>query len=127
MIFALGLAAFALAACGPFGGESDQDQAETAVTELIEARNDRDFERVCELLAASQLDKFRQADTTCEEALPSLADRGVTTTIRVDEVRVSGERATVDATVNRDGQAGQAQTILLLKEDGDWKVSQVGF
>jgi hypothetical protein len=116
-----------LAGCGPFGGESDSDQASDALTELIEARNQGDFATVCSLISAQQLAKFTRAGTTCEKALPRLAKEGTTTTIRIDEVRVSGERATVDATVSQTGGAGNAQTILLLKEDGDWKVSKVGF
>jgi hypothetical protein len=116
-----------LAGCGPFGGESDADRASDAVTELIEARNLRDFETVCGLIASDQLAKFKRAGTTCEKALPGLAKEGTTTTIRIEQVRVSGDRATVDATVSHSAGAGTAQTILLVKEDGDWKVSQVGF
>jgi hypothetical protein len=29
--------------------------------------------------------------------------------------------------VSQNGGAGDAQTILLVKESGDWKLSQVGF
>jgi Domain of unknown function (DUF4878) len=116
-----------LAACGPLGGESDSDQVSDALTELIDARNQGDFATVCDLISAQQLAKFTRAGTTCEKALPRLAREGTTTTIRIEEVRVSGERATVDATVSQTGGAGNAQTVLLVKEDGDWKVSKVGF
>ena len=49
------------------------------------------------------------------------------TTIRVEQVRVQGDRATVDATVSHNAGAGNAESILLVKENGDWKVTQVGF
>jgi ketosteroid isomerase-like protein len=120
------IAALALAGCGPFGGSSEEDRAGDAITALIDARNKGDFATVCDLIASDQLAKFEQAGTTCEQALPKLA-QDVTTSLRIDEVRVSGDRATVDATVSRRGQAGQASTILLVKEGEDWKVAQAGF
>jgi ketosteroid isomerase-like protein len=123
-ILVAALAGGVLSGCGPFG-ESEKGARDT-LTELIEARNARDFERVCDLLAEQQLQKFRRADTNCEEQLSARAS-DVTIRLRIDEVRVSGDRATVNATVGQEGQAGQAQTVLLVKEDGDWKVSQVGF
>ena len=126
-VVAVALMTIALAGCGPFGGKSAQDKAGDAVTQLIEARNQGDFVRVCSLIASQQLAKFKQAGTTCEQALPKLAQKGTTTSINVDQARVSGDRATVDATVSQNGGAGNAQTILLVKEGGDWKVSQVGF
>jgi len=124
---AVALMTIALAGCGPFGGKSDQDKASDTVTQLIDARNQGDFVKVCSLIASQQLAKFKQAGTTCEQALPKLARKGTTTAINIAQVRVSGDRATVDATVSQNGGAGNAQTILLVKEGGDWKVSQVGF
>jgi hypothetical protein len=115
------------AGCGPFGGEGDEEQVSDAVTELIEARNLGDFDRVCSLISADQLAKFTRAGTSCEKALPKLAQEGTTTTIRIEQVRVRGDRATVDATVSHTAGAGNPQTILLVKENGGWKVSQVGF
>jgi hypothetical protein len=126
-VIVLAVAALALAGCGPFGGQSEEDKASDAVTELIDARNDGDFAKVCDLIAADQLAKFEQAGTTCTQALPKLAQTESTTTVRVDDVRVSEDRATVDATISRQGQGGQAQTILLVKEGGDWKVAEAGF
>ena len=109
------------------GGKSDTEAAGDTLTELIAARNRRDFAAVCDLIAEQQLAKFKRAGTTCEKALPKVAKKDTTITIRIEQVRVSGDRATVDATVSQTGGAGNAQTILLVKENGDWKVSQVGF
>ena len=127
IVVAVALITIALAGCGPFGGKSEQDKAGDTVTQLIEARNQGDFAKVCDLIASTQLAKIKQAGTTCEKALPKVAQKGTTTTIRVEQVRVSGDRATVDATVSHNAGAGLPQTILLLKEGGDWKVAQVGF
>ncbi len=117
----------ALGGCGPFGAKSEEEKAGDAVSELIDARNQSDWAGVCDLLSTGQLARFKRAGTTCEKALPRIAPEGTTTTIRIEQVRVSGDRATVDATVSQSAGAGRAQTILVVKEDGDWKVSKVGF
>jgi Protein of unknown function (DUF3828) len=126
-VAALALAAIALAGCGPFGSKSDEDQVRDAVDQLVTARNQAHFGEVCGLFAAAQLAKFKKANTTCEKYLSQNASPDTTTTIRVEEVRIQGDRATVDATVSHNAGAGNAETILMLKENGDWKVSSVGF
>jgi Domain of unknown function (DUF4878) len=127
VVLILASAASGLSGCGPLGGESDEERATDALTELIEARNRRDFAAVCDLISSRYQLRFQRSGTTCQEALPRLAERGTTTSIVIQEVRVSGDRATVDARVARTGGAGRSQTILLTKEDGEWKVSRVGF
>ncbi|MGH2980531.1 MAG: hypothetical protein ACRDKV_00620 [Solirubrobacterales bacterium] len=121
------LVVIAVAGCGPVGGESDTEAAGDTVTELIEARNRNDFAAVCDLISAQQLAAFTRAGRSCAKTLRQVVGVNTTTTIRIEQVRVSGDRATVDATVSQTGGAGRAQTILLVKEDGDWKVSKAGF
>jgi hypothetical protein len=124
---ATALAALAIAGCGPFAGKSEEDKARDTLTELIMARNQRHFGKVCGLIAAQALAKLKGSGTTCEKALARTVPADTTITIRIDQVRVQGDRATVDAAVSQTGGAGRTQTILLVKEGGDWKVSQVGF
>jgi Domain of unknown function (DUF4878) len=121
------LTALALAGCGPFGGKSDEDQVRDTVDQLVTARNQSHFADVCSLFASAQLAQFKKAHTTCEKFLQQHAAPDTTTTIRVEQVRVEGNRATVDATVSHNAGAGNAESILLVKENGDWKVTQVGF
>ena len=126
-VIAVLLAALALAGCGPFGGKSDEDQVRDTVDQLVTARNQSHFSDVCSLFASAQLAQFKKANTTCEKFLQQHAAPDTTTTIRVEQVRVEGDRATVDATVSHNAGAGNAESILLVKENGDWKVTQVGF
>jgi hypothetical protein len=120
--------ALALGGCGgPLGGKSEEDQARDTVNGLIEARNQGDFAKACSLISSVQLAKIKRAGTSCEKRLAQVAPNGTTTTIRIEQVRVSGDRATVDATVSQNAGAGLPQTILLLKEGGDWKVAKAGF
>jgi len=117
------IAAVAIAGCGPVGGESEKEKAGDTLTELVEARNQGEFATVCELISAQDLARFDEAGVSCEQTLRQRFGSGTTTTIRIEEVRVKGDRATVDATVSQTGGAGRVQTFLLLKEDGEWKFS----
>jgi hypothetical protein len=122
------LTAIALTGCGPLGGgKSNEEEAGDTLTELIDARNQRDFGKVCSLIASEQLAKFKSAGTTCAKDLTRRVPADTNVTIRIDQVRVSGDRATVDVTVSETGGAGRAQTILLVKQNGDWKVSHACF
>ena len=119
------IAALAIAGCGPVGGESEEDKAGDTLTELVEARNQGDFaHRLRPALRPGPGAASSRPATSCEKTLRQrFGPQGTTTTIRIEEVRVKGDRATVDATVSQTGGAGRAQTILLVKEDGEWKVS----
>jgi hypothetical protein len=114
------IALLALTGCGPLG-DSDEDEAGEVLTDLVEARNQGEFGTVCDLLSSAALANFRRAGVGCEQTLRRRFGAGTTTTIRIDEVRVKGDVATVDATVSQVGGAGRAQTYRLVKEDGEWK------
>src|SRR4051794_7355452 len=122
----------AIAGWGPFGGGgsgSREDQVREAVVSLIHARNANDFATVCDGLAEQQVSGIkRSSGLTCPEALHSVPGATtIKTKIEVQDVRISGDRATVDATVHHNGGTGQSQSILLIKEDGAWKVASAGF
>jgi hypothetical protein len=104
-VIAVLLAALALAGCGPFGGKSDEDQVRDTVDQLVTARNQSHFADVCSLFASAQLAQFKKANTTCEKFLQQHAAPDTTTTIRVEQVRVEGDRATVD----REPQRGRRE------------------
>src|SRR6478736_5380379 len=122
------LVAFGAAGCGG-GSGSDQDQIRAAITRLIHARNANDFATVCDGLTTEQVSGIRKnSGLSCPEALHSVP--GATTTktkLQIQQIRTSGDRATVEATVHHNGGAGQDQSILMVKEDGDWKVASAGF
>ena len=120
-IAALLISVLVLAGCGPFGGKSDQDKAGDTLTELVEARNEGDYARVCELIAAPDLAKFKKAGVSCENTIRARFGKTASTTIRIEDVKVKGDHASVDATVSQTGGAGFARTFRLVKENGDWK------
>ena len=120
-IAALSILVLVLAGCGPFGGKSDSEKAGETLTELVDARNEGDYARVCELISVQDLKKFKQAGVSCENTIRQRFGATASTTIRIEDVKVKGDQATVDATVSQTGGAGFARTFRLVKEDGEWK------
>jgi hypothetical protein len=118
---ALAILVLVLAGCGPFGGKSEEEKAGDTLTELVQARNEGDYARVCELISVQDLKKFKQAGVSCEKTIRQRFGATASTTIRIEEVKVEGDQATVDATVSQTGGAGFARTFRLVKEDGEWK------
>ncbi len=120
-ITALSILVLVLAGCGPLGGKNDEEKAGDALTELVDARNQGDYARVCELISVQDLKKFKRAGVSCEKTIRQRFGATASTTIRIEDVKVKDDRASVDATVSQTGGAGFARTFRLVKEDGEWK------
>jgi hypothetical protein len=120
------VAALGLAACGGDDG-SDEDAVRETVTRLIDATNDERFRTVCSLLAASEARSIEsQGGGPCPQVLEGLPRSTAETRLRIDEVRISDERATVDATAIREDGSRRPQTVRLVKEGDDWRIASVG-
>ena len=121
------LLGFVLGACGGGDDGNEGDAVREAVTRFVEAGNREDFAAVCDLLAQSEARSIaREGGGGCAKVLEQLSSGPAQTQLRIDQVRVSGERAAVDATFIREGGTRVPQTLRLLKEDGDWKIATVG-
>jgi hypothetical protein len=101
------------------GGEGPEDTAEA----FIQAAQDRDCDKALSLISE---DLKKQEDANCEEDSDLLPPKD--TKIEFGDVKISNETddsatATVDATIG--GQTLPLK-IKLVKEDGDWKVDQLG-
>jgi ketosteroid isomerase-like protein len=103
--------------------ESDQEQAREVVQDYVDARNDSDYERVCELYSEDFIDEqgigedcaaFVQEQTTGADAQSEL---------QVVDVQVKDDRATADIDVVRPGEGPSRVTLTLESEDGDWKIA----
>src|SRR3954452_2160222 len=108
------LLALAAAGCGGSSG-SDESQVRDAIKAVIHARNHNDFAAVCAGLAAEQAAEIRKTSgLSCAEALQSVPGATNTRTkLQIQQIRISGERATVEATVHHNGGDGQDQSILM--------------
>jgi ketosteroid isomerase-like protein len=117
------------AGCGG-GGGSDEDQVREVVTAFVEAGKDRDAAEACSLLATDQVKSVEGLGSggSCTTVLAGIFARAedVDTDLEIQDVRVSGDRATVDATITSAGGRPQAKSVLLVKEDGEWKIASAG-
>jgi ketosteroid isomerase-like protein len=125
---AVALTAALVAGCG--GGGSDEDQVRDVVTSFVQAGKDRDAAKACDLLASEQIKVVERVGggAECEQVLGGFfanAD-AAGTEVKIDDVRVEGNRATVDATLMAAGTSPKAESILLVKEDGEWKLASAG-
>jgi hypothetical protein len=106
---ALGMSAFALAACG--GGSSDEDK----ITDIVVSVG-KDPAKLCDHMAAS-VDKAIGGKDGCLKA--AKADGATDPDIKVDSVTVDGDTATAKVS----GSNTNTDSIKFVKEDGDWKVA----
>ncbi len=108
--------ALALAACGVSETEDVRDNVDA----YIEARDEGDFARVCELFS----DEFRAAqgaDCVTRQQKQAEAQPPASTT-EIVNVLVEGAQATVDLDVSTGSAAPSRVTVQLVNEDG-WKIA----
>lgn len=119
-ITALVCAAALVAAAGC--GETDQEQAREVVQDYVDARNDGDFELVCDLYS----DSFKQ-QLAIGENCPAFVEEqtsGAGGELSVVDVHVRDDRATADLDVSQ-GSEGPSRVALVLEreDDGEWKIT----
>ena len=103
--FGLAIAVAAIIGVGCGGGGSDEDQVRDVVTSFVEAGKNRDAEEACSLLASDQVKVVERLGhgAGCEQVLGGILAKAQVsgTDLKIEDVRVEGDRATVDATVKR--------------------------
>jgi hypothetical protein len=107
----------AVAGCG----ESDQEQAREVVQDYVDARNDGDFELVCDLYS----DSFKQ-ELAIGENCPAFVEEqtsGAGGEFSVVDVRVSDDRATADLDVSEGSEGPSRVALVLEREDDEWKIT----
>jgi hypothetical protein len=119
-ITALVCAAALVAAAGC--GETDQEQAREVVQDYVDARNDGDFELVCDLYS----DSFKQQLAIGENCPAFVKEQtsGAGGELSVADVHVNDDRATADLDVS-EGSEGPSRVALVLEreDDGEWKIT----
>ena len=126
-IVAVLVAALGFTACGDDDGGSDEDAVRETVNRFIDASNDERFRTICSLLAESEARSIEsQGGGPCAQVLEGLPRSTADTRLRIQEVRISDGRATVDATAIQEDGTRLPQTLRLIEEDGDWKIAAAG-
>jgi ketosteroid isomerase-like protein len=124
---AAALAAIVIGACGGDGEGSDEDAVRETVSQFVRATDEQDFPALCQLLAESEVRSIeRQGSGACTEVLRAISSGPSGARARIEEVRISEDRASVDATFIREDGTRAPLTLRLVKEDGDWKIAAVG-
>ncbi len=140
ILLVVGAAIIALAAldAGPFSDPpTEADRAQSVLEDFFAAARDKDYARVCALLASSQRKTLEQAaaqlsggkiDGGCADAVG--AGGGGTlahSEVRIRDVRISGNLAAIDASIRVPGGGPpQFRTFQLEEVHGEWRVSDLG-
>jgi ketosteroid isomerase-like protein len=117
------LCAALLAGCGGNGG-SENDTARDAAEAYVQARNQGDAGKVCELYSDELIQKLGASNC---EAFVKEQTAGVATSFTLVSVRETGNQGLAVLQATAAGQqSGARLKITLAKQDGEWKVTSLG-
>ena len=108
--------------------DAEAQSAQATVEKFFEAGNERDASTICALVTEEQAQAFgRAAGGDCVSGMEALfeAEDPPRTEVIIEDVRVLGDRATVDATVTQGGET-RPSSLSLIQEGGDWKLTDPG-
>jgi hypothetical protein len=108
----------AVAGCG----ESDQEQAREVVQDYVDARNDRQFEVVCDLFSDSYKQQFAVGDN-CPAFMEEQTSGASGGELSVADVNVNDDRATADLDVSEGSEGPSRVALVLERQDGEWKIT----
>ncbi len=125
-VLAVALAATLVA---PIGCGGDDDGAEGAAQSYVDARNDGDAARVCELYS----DQFKQQIGAADNCAVFVEEQtsGSQGEFRLVRVEEDGDYATAVIGITPEGEAGQEPTaeqevgVQLQQQDGDWLITSL--
>ena len=115
--------AVALAGCG--GGGSNGQSARDVAQQYVDARNQGDAAKVCELYSDQLKSKLKTSN--CAEFVKEQTS-GATTTFMLLAVHEDGDQATATIRATNKGGIGSAQgeiQIRLAQQDGRWRIMGV--
>jgi hypothetical protein len=120
---ALVVVVLTLAACGK---EKQTDAVHKAVDRFGKAVADQDYQELCDkLLAANLIEALEERGVPCELALKTGFGQAKDPKIKVKTVAVQGDKALATVHSTAANQPPSDDTISLVKEHGDWKISSL--
>lgn len=136
LVAGIAVAALAIADLGPF---SDPPTEEERVADIVErffgAASEGDSATFCAMLTSDAREAL-QVETAqrlrsdeapkCERILDALGGVFAGSQVSVRYVSVSGNRARVEARYRLADSGAEPRTVLLLREDGEWRISDPG-
>ncbi|MBA2506711.1 MAG: DUF3828 domain-containing protein [Thermoleophilaceae bacterium] len=119
----------ALSACGgdeekpkPISGPAKQVAA--TITALERATAKRDFDTICDELLAAPV-REQAGGGACPAQLRRTAAGVRDPRIAIRKIDIEGNKATVAVTTRARGQAPAEDTVVLVREEGQWRISQL--
>ena len=114
----------ALGGCG--GGQSDTEAVRDTVAEFGTATAEKDYDRLCGLLAPSLLDSLEQIGLPCRVALEQSLGKVDEPRLVIGAITVDGDKATVDVRSSAAGQAPSRDTLSLVRVEDRWRIADLG-
>ena len=119
---ALAALATATAACG----ESDEDRVRETLEGFESATARKDYRALCaDVLSRDLIVKLRSIGLPCELALRRALGPVQAPELTIGRIRVRGDAALAQVTSTARGQRPSQDTIRLVKEGDDWRVSSL--
>lgn len=114
----------ALSATAAACGRSDEEKVRDTLTRFEAAAAKKDYARLCDdLLARELVGRLRTVGLPCRRALSLSLGPVLQPSVHVEEVRVRGDTALARITTTASGQRPSRDTMRLVRQDGDWRVS----
>ena len=115
----------AQSSAGDFEG-AEKDVAET-IEELQTAAENRKPADICsEVLSRQLADRLKNADGDCVEEMEKVAGDADDFELEVTDVTITGTTATARVKAMKGGRDDAVTTFALAREDGDWRLTDLG-
>jgi hypothetical protein len=130
LIALLAAAALGVAGCTSASGSGSsqfsgaEGQVAKVVSDLQQAGERKDAERICTQILARQLvTRLSQAGASCQQEMKLAIQSADTFDLTVQDVTVTGNQATARV---RSGRTGPTGTFRFVREGGQWKAASFG-
>jgi hypothetical protein len=120
---ALAATLVALIVFGGCGG-GDEQQVRDTLARFQKATASQDYRTLCtKLLARAVVDRLRSVGLPCEVALQTGLGSVRQPKLKVTRIKIRGSTALAEVRSEAAGQSASTDTIRLVKEDGDWRLT----
>ena len=110
-----------LAGCG---GTGNEQQVRDTLQRFQKATASQDYRALCtKLLARAVIDRLRSVGLPCEVALRTGLGSVRQPKLKVTRVKIRGSTALAEVRSAAAGQTASTDTVRLVKEDGDWRLT----
>ena len=108
-------------------GKSDDEKVRDTLARFEQATEKRDYKALCDdVLSEQVVQRLRAVGLPCETALQrSTVASTLQPSISVEQVKVRGDTALAQITTTAVGQRASHDTIRLVKQGDDWRVSSL--